>query len=73
MNKLNEFFESYKVPRIRVGEKQTIETVINEEALLLAKFLRYECSTWLPRIRILKAKTRIEEVDLITKNLILGK
>jgi len=44
------FFESYVViPRIRVGEKQTFETLINEEALLLAKFLRNECKTWKPR------------------------
>jgi CRISPR/Cas system-associated endonuclease Cas1 len=48
--KLNEFFESkVEVQRIRIGEKQTIETLINEEALLLAQFLRNECKTWTPR------------------------
>jgi len=33
-----------------VGKRQTIETLINEEALLLAKFLRDERKTWTPRI-----------------------
>jgi len=48
--KLNEFFESnVKIPRIRVGERQTVETLINEEMLLLAKFLRNELKTWTPR------------------------
>jgi len=33
-----------------VGKRQTVETLINEEALLLAKFLRDERKTWIPRI-----------------------
>jgi hypothetical protein len=32
------------------GTKQTLETIINEEALLFAKFLRDEIKTWNPRI-----------------------
>jgi len=41
--KLNKYFESkVEIPRIRAGKRQTIETLINEEALLLAKFLRNE-------------------------------
>jgi hypothetical protein len=39
-----------KVHRIMRGEKQELETLINEEALLLAKFLRNEGETWIPRI-----------------------
>jgi len=36
-----DFFETtVDVPRIKVGKKQTIETWINEETLLLAKYLR---------------------------------
>jgi len=31
-------------------ERQTIETLIKEEALLLAKYLRNERKTWTPRI-----------------------
>jgi len=37
------------------GEKQEIETLINEEALLFAKFLRNERQTWKPRILKLSA------------------
>ena len=49
MKYLREFFESkVDVPRIRVGRSQTVETSINEEALLLAKFLRDEKKTWIP-------------------------
>ena len=32
------------------GKKQTVETLINEEALLFAKYLRNERETWIPRI-----------------------
>jgi len=39
-----------EVPRIRHGSRQTLETLINEEALLLAKFLRYERKTCVPRL-----------------------
>jgi CRISPR/Cas system-associated endonuclease Cas1 len=38
------------VPRMRHGNKQTIDTLINEEAYLFAKFLRRERETWVPRI-----------------------
>ena len=41
-----------EIPRIRVGHKQTIETLINEEALLFAKYLRNEKKNWIPRIGI---------------------
>ena len=51
MNKLDLFFEStVQVPRIRQGKKQTIETLVNEEAVLLAQYLRNEKQTWIPRI-----------------------
>jgi hypothetical protein len=51
MKLLNAFFEVIvEVPRIRIGGRQTIETLISEEALLLAKFLRDERKTWRPRI-----------------------
>jgi CRISPR-associated protein Cas1 len=38
-----------EVPRIRHGTSQTLETLINEEALLLAKYLRNETKVWTPR------------------------
>jgi CRISPR/Cas system-associated endonuclease Cas1 len=48
---LNEYFVSkVEIPRIRMGKKQEIETLINEEALILARFLRNEQRTWKPRI-----------------------
>jgi hypothetical protein len=53
MKQMNKFFESIEVPRIKVGENQTVETLINEEALLLAKFLRNELRTWKPRMNLL--------------------
>jgi hypothetical protein len=36
-----------------MGNEQEIETLISEEALLLAKFLRKEKETWKPRITAL--------------------
>jgi len=51
MKRLYQYFEcEVEVPRIRIGKRQTIETLISEEALLLAKFLRDERQTWVPRI-----------------------
>jgi hypothetical protein len=39
-----------EIPRIRHGKKQTLDTLINEEVLLLAKFLRNERKEWIPRL-----------------------
>lgn len=51
INRLNRYFETrVETPRIRRGEHQEIETLINEEALLFAKYLRDEKPTWNPRI-----------------------
>jgi hypothetical protein len=53
MKRINIFLKSkVEIPRIRLGKKQTIETLINEEALLLAKFLRQERKIWIPRMAI---------------------
>jgi CRISP-associated protein Cas1 len=54
-NRLNEYFLSkVSIPRIKVGAQQEIETLLNEEALLFAKYLRNERPTWVPRIAELK-------------------
>ena len=54
MKRLYKYFEcKVDVPRVRIGKRQTIETLISEEALLFAKFLRGERATWIPRIAIL--------------------
>ncbi len=51
IKKLNAYFETkVEIPRIKVGKKQEIETLINEEAMLLAKYLRDERKSWVPRI-----------------------
>jgi len=44
------FNREVEIPRIRHGKKQTLDTLINEEALLLAKFLRQEKKEWNPRL-----------------------
>jgi len=41
--KLNDYFETYvEIPRIKGGERQTIETLISEEALLFCKVFERE-------------------------------
>jgi len=51
MNRLNSFFETtVEVPRVRHGNRQAVETLISEEALLLAKYLRNERQAWVPRL-----------------------
>jgi len=48
---LNNLFErEVEIPRIKHGKKQTLDTLISEEALLLAKYLRNENKNWFPRI-----------------------
>jgi CRISPR-associated protein Cas1 len=48
---LNSLFDrTVEIPRMRYGSKQTLATLINEEAYLLAKFLRSERKAWIPRI-----------------------
>jgi CRISPR-associated protein Cas1 len=48
---LNAFFDRIvNVERIKVGNRQTIDTLINEEALLFAKYLRHERKEWIPRL-----------------------
>jgi hypothetical protein len=44
------FNHEVEIPRTRHGKKQTPDTSTNEEALLLAKFLRKEKKEWNPRI-----------------------
>jgi hypothetical protein len=46
----NLFKRKVEIPRIKHGKRQTLDTLINEEALLLAKFLRKEKKEWKPRL-----------------------
>jgi CRISPR-associated protein Cas1 len=51
IGKLNKQFETrVSIPRIRRGKKQELETLIAEEALLFAKYLRDEKPAWNPRV-----------------------
>jgi CRISPR-associated protein Cas1 len=51
MQDLNDYFErKVDIARIKHGQKQEIESLICEEAGLLAKYLRGETSQWLPRV-----------------------
>jgi CRISP-associated protein Cas1 len=48
------FTDIIEVPRINVGKKQEIESLINEEAFLFAKYLRGERNSWVRRVVDLK-------------------
>jgi CRISPR/Cas system-associated endonuclease Cas1 len=39
-----------KLSAKKKGKRQTIETLINEEILLFAKYLRRERNVWIPRL-----------------------
>lgn len=50
MKELDEYFLSrVEIPAMRHGKSQAVETLISEEALLLAKYLRNEKNAWVPR------------------------
>ncbi len=44
------FLSKVGIPALRHGTSQAIHTLMSEEALLLAKYLRNERKTWIPRI-----------------------
>jgi len=49
--RLDQLFETkVNIPRIKHDKTQTLKTLINEEAYLLAKHLRNERQSWKPRI-----------------------
>jgi hypothetical protein len=48
---LNSLFNrEVDIPRMKYGKKQILDTLVNEEAFLLTKFLRNETKMWIPRI-----------------------
>jgi len=48
---LNGLFDrEVEIPRMKYGKKQTLDTLINEEAFLLARYLRNETKEWIPRL-----------------------
>ena len=51
---LDDFFDSMvDIPRLKHGNKQSISSLINEEAQVLGKYLRKEEKIWIPRIPII--------------------
>jgi len=55
VNGLNRYFETKVcIPRIRKGARQEIETLISEEAMLFAMYLRNEKKEWMPRVVLLR-------------------
>jgi CRISPR-associated protein Cas1 len=46
------FMKIVRVPRIRKGERQELETLVNEEAYILAQYLRGERENWVPRVAL---------------------
>jgi CRISPR-associated protein Cas1 len=51
VKELNLFFQNkVRMSRVRMGKQQEIETLINEEALLFARYLRNERKEWKPRM-----------------------
>ena len=49
-----------KLARAKCGWSPSVETLISEEALLLAKYLRNENSIWVPRIALLYTVARLK-------------
>lgn len=61
INRLNSSFETtVEVPRVRHGNRQTLETLINEKAFVFAQYLRNEKQNWVPRIASLDNQKRME-------------
>jgi len=57
MKSLNAFFETMlDIPRVKHGSKQAVETLINEDASMLARYLRNEKKNWIPRIATLSQR-----------------
>jgi hypothetical protein len=64
---LNEYFQNkVEVPRIRMGKSQEIETLISEEALLFAQYLRNERQLWKPRVSELIENSTPQKTEKVT-------
>jgi len=47
---LDQYFQSkVKIPKIRIRDRQETETLISEETMLFARYLRNERQSWNPR------------------------
>ena len=53
VNKLFDYFQTkVYIPRVKRGKKQELETLINEEAFLISRYLRLKGESWVPRIAV---------------------
>lgn len=55
---LKTFFESKTVPKVKIGRNQSLDSLICEETLLFAKYLRDERKSWVPRLPNIVKRTR---------------
>jgi len=67
---LNRYFQiRVRIPSVRMGEQQEIET-LSEEALLLAMYLRSERTEWNVRVVVLSqndfSNQRARAIDLVS-------
>ena len=63
LKRINKYFLTrVEVPRKKVGKRQEVETLINEEVYLFAKYLRNERKTWNPRIIVLNREDWIRRL-----------
>ncbi len=51
---LDDFLNSVvDVPRVKHGDRQSINSLINEEVKLLGKYFRDEITKWTPRVVVI--------------------
>jgi CRISPR/Cas system-associated endonuclease Cas1 len=61
VKEINQYFQQkIRIPRIRMGKEQKIETLINEEALLFAQYMRNKRHSWIPRLAFLGQMILVE-------------
>ena len=53
VHKLFEYFQKrYHIPRVKRGKRQELETLINEEAFRISRYLRLKGESWTLRIPV---------------------
>jgi len=53
IDKLFDYFQTkVYIPRVKRGRKQELETLIDEEAFLIGRYLRLKGESWVPRIAV---------------------
>ncbi len=53
VHELFDYFETkFYIPRVKRGRRQELETLINEEAFRIGRYLRLKGESWVPRIAV---------------------